>query len=326
MLHDNTFDLSVIFGFGTVGPVIGRHLADWFRKHVAGKLTGQVIPDTAGAAGYPIRRTKRVVKDTTETVPDQELAGRRQIEQTGFGMSERPGATEDTDLSIADRAADRGDHAHAEPVDSHGEPPAPASPPAGEKFTPDTRRAWFQRQFDEGNLDPENLAAAKVVIMDENGRVLMLQSPYEGKRTMPGGFVDNGPRKREQPEEAAKREVREELGEELQRAVGIERLLATNKKSPDPEHGRDYPLTDYIYLATFDETTGTRVSGMRFDVDEKEVTGFDFLPPDEAVESAGRKGIDVSAALEAHSSGTTIHLVDGAPPSPSGRDDQIGPE
>ncbi|GGK98075.1 NUDIX domain-containing protein [Nocardia jinanensis] len=298
--------------------MIGRDFADWFRKHVAGKLTGRVIPDTADAVENPIRHAGGTAKEAAETVPDQDLAGRRQIEQSGFG-TERPGSA-----VVTDRASSGGDHSHAGPRDSHGEPAAPASPPA-KKYTSDSRREWFQRQFDEGNLDPENLAAAKVVIMDEHGRVLMLQSPYERKRTMPGGFVDNGPRKREQPEEAARREVREELGEELGRAVRIERLLATNKKSPDPEHGRDYPLTDYIYLATFDAPAGTGVSGMKFDVDEKEVTGFDFLAPDEAVESAGRKGIDVSAALEAYSSGGTIHLADGKPPSSGSRDDQTGP-
>ncbi|ONM46382.1 NUDIX domain-containing protein [Nocardia donostiensis] len=304
--------------------MIGRHLADWFRKYVAEKLTGRAA-DIAGAAEKPPRQTGKSLEEFAgKVVIDRDMEGRQQIEQSGFGSRGRPRLPEATDHPTTERAASGGDHADAGPLDPQGEPtphPSPASP-----NTPETRREWFQRQFAEGNLDPENLAAAKVVIMDEHGRVLMLQSPYEGKRTLPGGFVDNGWRKREQPAGAAIREVREELGEEIGRIVRIERLLATNKKSPDPEHGRDYPLTDYIHLATFDDSAGTKVSDMQFDVDEKEVSGYDFLPPDEAVRSAGRKGIDISAALDALSSGRTIHLIDGEFPSPSSRDDQTRPE
>lgn len=241
-------------------------------------------------------------------------------------VAAHPPSTVADDLRSAERAHGDGDQARAGTLSSAGEStsnPAPASPPTGGDFTADSRRQWFQQQFDEGNLDPDNLAAAKMIVKDEHGRVLMLQSPYEGgRRTLPGGFVDNGERKRERPEDAARREAREELGI----AVKIERLLATNRKSPDPEHGRDRPLTDYIYLATIDGSADTGVSAMRFDVDEEEVRGYDFLPRDEAIRSAGRKGIDVSAALEADSSGETIHLVDGRPPSTGSRDDRTDPE
>ncbi len=300
--------------------VIGRDLAGWFRKRVAAKLSKKIIPDAAGAVNDPIREAGGIAKRATEAIPDQDLMGRRQIDVSGLEPGKRPGPE-----VLADRTSTGGDLSHAGTPNSKGAPAAPTSSAAAGKYTADSRRAWFRRQFDEGNLDPENLAAAKVVIMDEHGRVLMLQSPYERKRTMPGDFVDNGPRKREQPEDAARREVREELGEEIGKTVRIERLLATNRKSADPGHGRDHPLTDYIYLATFDASAGTGVSGMKFDVDEKEVTGFDFLAPEEAIESAGRKGIDVSAALEAHSAGATIHLVDGEPPSLGKPDDRADP-
>ncbi|MGW1742999.1 NUDIX domain-containing protein [Nocardia sp. NPDC001965] len=261
--------------------MIGRHLADWFRKQVAQKLAGHSFPGAAGAAARPIRQTGETVKGHVgEGVTDRDMEARDRVEQSGIGTGTGPRHTGAT----------------------------------GKAYTPAGRREWFERQFAEGNLDPDNLAAAKVIVLDEHGRVLMLQSPYEGKRTVPGGFVDNGWRKREQPKQAAEREVREELGEPFANFVRIERLLATNRKSPSPDHGRDHPITDHIYLATFDESTRTRVSSLPFDIDPNEVTAFDFLPPEDAVRSAGRKGIDVSVALEAHLSGKRIELVDGEPP------------
>src|SRR5690606_16292582 len=115
--------------------VIGRDFADWFRKHVAGKLTGRVIPDTAGAVENPIRHAGGSAKEAAETVSDQDLAGGRQTEQSGFGTGERPGSAVATD-----RASSGGDHSHAGPGDSPGQPAAPAPPPA-EKYTSDSRRA-----------------------------------------------------------------------------------------------------------------------------------------------------------------------------------------
>ncbi|OQS16362.1 hypothetical protein B0T36_06320 [Nocardia donostiensis] len=79
--------------------MIGRYLAEWFRKHVAGKLTGQV-DEVSEAAEKPVRQTGQSLGEFAKnTAPDQDLEGRRQLEQTGFGAGERPGYLQITDRS-----------------------------------------------------------------------------------------------------------------------------------------------------------------------------------------------------------------------------------
>lgn len=74
--------------------MIGR-FAEWFCKRVADKLSGEVIPDAAGAAERPIRQTGGSVEEIAgRAVPAQELEGRRRIERAGAGdraeITERP--------------------------------------------------------------------------------------------------------------------------------------------------------------------------------------------------------------------------------------------
>ncbi|MGI5179523.1 NUDIX domain-containing protein [Dactylosporangium sp. CA-152071] len=55
-------------------------------------------------------------------------------------------------------------------------------------------------------------AVVSVLITDTDGRVLLVKPNYQDRWTLPGGYVDEG----EAPHEAAVREVREELGLNLQ--------------------------------------------------------------------------------------------------------------
>ncbi|MFN0109972.1 MAG: NUDIX hydrolase [Blastocatellia bacterium] len=57
-------------------------------------------------------------------------------------------------------------------------------------------------------------ATAGVVVTDDAGRVLLLQHRYrpKGGWGIPGGFIQSG----EQPEEAIRRELREEIGLEVE--------------------------------------------------------------------------------------------------------------
>jgi ADP-ribose pyrophosphatase YjhB (NUDIX family) len=67
-------------------------------------------------------------------------------------------------------------------------------------------------------------ATAAVVVSDGRGRVLLLKHVFRGGTGwgIPGGFLEAG----EQPEEAARRELREEAGVELEdvRLVGVRTL------------------------------------------------------------------------------------------------------
>jgi 8-oxo-dGTP pyrophosphatase MutT (NUDIX family) len=217
------------------------------------------------------------------------------------GSVERSGAEQESQGEVTRPARDQSHQPADGQKDTHrSDDLGPATTDTGKKYTPETRRRWFKEQFDNGTLDPENLQAAKVVITNEKGHVLTLQAPYEQNRTIPGGWVDNGTSTRETPEQAAAREVREELGVN----PVIEGVLVVNKKSADPAHGRDYPMTDLIFGASVPEPSKLRPDG-------KEVQDYAFLPPQEAVQAMGRKGVDVSAAMEARRSEKTLVLEDG---------------
>lgn len=63
-------------------------IGKWFRKHVAEKLTGKVIPDTAGAMGKPLRNIAGVTKEgPAQKLPDSDSEAQRRIEQSPSGGS-----------------------------------------------------------------------------------------------------------------------------------------------------------------------------------------------------------------------------------------------
>ena len=230
-----------------------------------------------------------------------------------MGSFDQSGAKPETEGEATQAAQDRPHRPSDNQIATPRQDAGPVTTDTGKKYTPDSRRRWFENESTKGRLDLTNLQAAKVVITNQDGHVLTLQAPYETRRTIPGGWVDNGTSTRETPEEAAAREVTEELG--VRPVLG--RLLAVNRKSKDPAHGRDYPMTDFIFGATLPESSNLRPDG-------KEVQDYAFLPHKEAVHAMGRKGVDVSAAMEALQSGETLILEDGRrveppaqPPSPS---------
>ena len=92
-----------------------------------------------------------------------------------------------------------------------------------------------------------NIAAAAAVIMECRGKVLFglrKHEPGRGMLDLPGGFVDQG----ESAEEAARREVKEETGIELQE---IHYLFSF----PNRYHYLDivYDTLDLIFCCRFDE-------------------------------------------------------------------------
>lgn len=79
------------------------------------------------------------------------------------------------------------------------------------RHAPKSLRRWGVRFF-----EPRFTVTAGAVITDERGRVLLLNHVFRSGSGwgIPGGFIE----KDEQPEEALRRELREEIGLELERA------------------------------------------------------------------------------------------------------------
>ena len=99
-----------------------------------------------------------------------------------------------------------------------------------------------------------NIAAAVAVIMECRGKILFgvrKHEPQRGMLDLPGGFVDQG----ESAEEAARREVQEELGV----AVHDMRYLFSfpNKYR---YRGIEYDTLDLIFLARWDEAPAVKAA------------------------------------------------------------------
>jgi mutator protein MutT len=79
------------------------------------------------------------------------------------------------------------------------------------RHSPKSVRRWGVRL-----VEPRFTVTAGAVILDERGRVLLLNHVFRvgSGWGIPGGFVEKG----EQPEDALRRELREEIGLELEHA------------------------------------------------------------------------------------------------------------
>ena len=88
---------------------------------------------------------------------------------------------------------------------------------------PRTVRLWTARF-----RKPRFTVTAAAVVMDEQGRVLLLDHVFRPGNGwgLPGGFIEEG----EEPEDALRRELREEAGLELESA---EIAFARTLKNPD---------------------------------------------------------------------------------------------
>lgn len=93
-----------------------------------------------------------------------------------------------------------------------------------------------------------NTAAAVAVIMECRGKILLgvrKHDPGRGMLDLPGGFVDPG----ETAEEAARREVREELGIDIP-----DKRYLFSLPNKYPYRGVAYDTLDLIFLVRYDET------------------------------------------------------------------------
>ncbi|RSS58425.1 NUDIX hydrolase [Streptomyces sp. WAC06614] len=150
---------------------------------------------------------------------------------------------------------------------------------------------------------PKTLTAAKVLFTDRSGRVLLVRPGYreDGRWHLPGGGVESD--LGEGPYEAARREVREEIG--LDRAPG--RLLAVNWTARPP-----YPAkTVFVYDGGVLDEAGLA----RIRLDPAELRAWTLASPAELptlVGKAQRRRIE--ACLTALREGTgPLELVKGRP-------------
>lgn len=144
-------------------------------------------------------------------------------------------------------------------------------------------------------------AAAGVLFLDDDERVLLVVPSYKDYLDLPGGFVEVD----EHPKAAAQREVLEELG--IEPAIG--RLLVVDWWTNSSE-GAGGPKILFV----FDGGHLTQAQLDHIIVDGDEVTGYKFHAPHElASVTIPRLANRIRHALTAHQDKTTRYLEDGQP-------------
>jgi 8-oxo-dGTP pyrophosphatase MutT (NUDIX family) len=140
------------------------------------------------------------------------------------------------------------------------------------------------------------LSAAGALILDETGRVLLVEPNYKDHWEIPGGLIEVG----ETPSEGCAREVAEELG--LTRETG--RLLVVDW-APHPTMG------DRV-LFVFDGGTLTSPEIAEIHLQASELDSYVFLPPAEALDRLiPRLRRRVAAALQARAENRPLYLEHG---------------
>jgi 8-oxo-dGTP diphosphatase len=159
--------------------------------------------------------------------------------------------------------------------------------------------AWAAYLAEGNRTQSRKRVGADVLFRDEAGRILLVDPRYKPDWDLPGGMAEAN----EPPLEAAKREVREELGIEY---LGG-RLLVVDWLSPH------VPWDDSL-MFIFDAGVLSKEQQARITLQDRELSRYRFVEPDEAVtllrHYVWRR---VRAALDAVSSGQTTYLHDAYP-------------
>jgi 8-oxo-dGTP diphosphatase len=157
--------------------------------------------------------------------------------------------------------------------------------------------AW-QAHLAEGNAtQPRKRVGADVVLRDHQGRLLLVDPKYKPDWDMPGGMSEAN----EPPAETVRREVKEELGLDIQ--VGA--LLCVDWVSP---HG---PWDDSLMLI-FDAgiLSDEQIAGLK--LLDGELRAFEFCTEQEAAKRLRRYvWRRVAASLEALRAGRVMYMQDG---------------
>lgn len=159
--------------------------------------------------------------------------------------------------------------------------------------------AW-QTHLAEGNArQPRKRVSADIILRDQRDRILLVDPRYKPDWDLPGGMAEAN----EPPAEAARRELREELGVD----VSIGRLLCVDWVAP---HG---PWDDLLAFV-FDAGTMTESRAIELHPRDNELAAFEFCEPADAAQRlrpyVWRRTL---AALQALTTGQPDYLHDGYP-------------
>jgi 8-oxo-dGTP diphosphatase len=145
-------------------------------------------------------------------------------------------------------------------------------------------------------LDRKRGSAGVLFIRD--GKLLVLTYSYRKGIDVPGGRIDA----RESPDECAVRECREEIGVEAK----LVQQLAIDYYRSTPERGDTYNFT---FLG--------ELGDQEIRIDHKEVTGYKWLPVEEALTEIAKQNAkyaaSLRAAIAAMGTGGGVYLKEGQP-------------
>jgi phosphoribosylglycinamide formyltransferase 1 len=141
---------------------------------------------------------------------------------------------------------------------------------------------------------PTKRMGAGLLVRDARGRVLLVEPTYKDAWEIPGGVVDED----ESPRECVIREVREELGLEVEPG----RLLVVDYQHAEPD--RTESLMFVFDGGVIDEPTTSRIV-----LQEGELRSWRFVGPEALEETASsRLGRRLLRALDAVAAGETYYL------------------
>ncbi|MFV2019656.1 NUDIX domain-containing protein [Micromonospora sp. LOL_023] len=157
--------------------------------------------------------------------------------------------------------------------------------------------AW-QAYLAEGNAkQPRKRVSADVLIRDCKERILLVDPQYKPDWDLPGGMAEAN----EPPHEAVRRELREELGLDLD----VAGLLVVDWVSP---HGPWDDLLSFIFDGG--ELADEQLAGLK--ISDTELSAFEFCTAEQAQQRlrpyVWRR---VAVALDALKSGNVQYLQDG---------------
>ncbi len=158
--------------------------------------------------------------------------------------------------------------------------------PVSAGFSPAEQAAWYAQL-------PTMFGAAAALFTDAAGRVLLVKPNYRDHWSLPGGILEHG----EPPHEGCRREVKEELGLDIEPGP----LLVVGWAGPDEIRPRS------VLHFVFDG--GTLAPDVPIQLQEEELDGYrfvetavldDYLPP--------LISTRVAAAVRGRDTGTTAYL------------------